>query len=500
MSLCPSLTLRLGQRQLKPRTRAHYRNLLDKHILPTFARTPLRSISPTMVRGWYASLSPDTPTLRAHAYGLVRAILHTAVYDGEISANPAHIRGAGTTTRAVAITPATLDELTTLVAAMPPRRQAMILLAGWCGLRFGEITELRRKDLDLHRGTVHVHRAVTRVDGHYVITTPKSAAGRRDVALPPHLIPALQHHLDQHTAPDPEALVFPASGDPTRHLAPASLYKTFYRARNEAGRPDLRWHDLRHTGAVLAAHTGATLAELMNRLGHSTPQAALRYQHATNDPRHPNRRRPQPTRQRQQSAGSRTVGGALRHQRPPRRGLARGLKVPHFGAHCGLTVTAQKGRGPRCTPPRRGVVPVVVHFGPIRRMSCLWPSLSGPWRSPMRSCVPDATRVYPGGEKSDPTGHGDGVALLGGDVVVVGVLRVVAEVDPHPAGLARRKTLSVVWSSVMGSRRRCTRRSSQPRRRSSVGWPRLDPCRLAVRRCRDRPCRPWRGRRRSNTP
>ena len=273
----------LTQRQLKPRTRAHYRSLLDKQILPTFARTPLRSISPTIVRRWHSTLSPDTPTLRAHAYGLLRAILHTAVYDGEITANPAHIRGAGTTTRAVAITPATLDQLTTLVAAMPPRRQAMILLAAWCGLRFGEITELRRKDLDLDRGTVHVHRAVTRVDGHYVITTPKSAAGRRDVALPPHLIPALQHHLDQHTAPDKEALLFPAAGDPTRHLAPASLYKTFYRARAIAGRPDLRWHDLRHTGAVLAAHTGATLAELMNRLGHSTPQAALRYQHATND-------------------------------------------------------------------------------------------------------------------------------------------------------------------------------------------------------------------------
>ena len=187
----------------------------------------------------------------------------------------------------MAITPATLDQLTTLVQAMPPRRQAMILLAAWCGLRFGEITELRRKDLDLdvaqQCGIVRVHRAVTRVDGEYVITTPKSAAGRRDVALPPHLIPALQDHLDHHTPPGAEALLFPAAGDPTKHLAPASLYKTFYRARERAGRPDLRWHDLRHTGAVLAAHTGATLAELMNRLGHSTPAAALRYQHAIND-------------------------------------------------------------------------------------------------------------------------------------------------------------------------------------------------------------------------
>jgi integrase len=66
-------------------------------------------------------------------------------------------------------------------------------------------------------------------------------------------------------------------------LAPSSLYKVFYPARKAAGRPDLRWHDLRHTGAVLAAATGATLAQLMARLGHSTAGAALRYQHAAED-------------------------------------------------------------------------------------------------------------------------------------------------------------------------------------------------------------------------
>ena len=163
----------------------------------------------------------------------------------------------------------------------------MILLAAWCGCGSGEITELRRKDLTLdveqQLGLVRVHRAVTRVDGQFLITTPKSTAGHRDVALPPHLIPALQHHLDLYTEAGREALLFPATGDPSKHLAPASLYKSFYRARSIAARPDLRWHDLRHTGAVLAAHTGATLAELMNRLGHSTPTAALRYQHAIND-------------------------------------------------------------------------------------------------------------------------------------------------------------------------------------------------------------------------
>jgi len=51
--------------------------------------------------------------------------------------------------------------------------------------------------------------------------------------------------------------------DGNLHMAPSTLYKVYYPAREAAGRKDLRWHDLRHTGAVLAAQTGATLAELM---------------------------------------------------------------------------------------------------------------------------------------------------------------------------------------------------------------------------------------------
>jgi integrase len=66
-------------------------------------------------------------------------------------------------------------------------------------------------------------------------------------------------------------------------MHPRTFGKAFDKARAAAERPDLHFHDLRHTGAVLAAQTGATLAELMARLGHSTPGAAMRYQHAAAD-------------------------------------------------------------------------------------------------------------------------------------------------------------------------------------------------------------------------
>ncbi len=268
----------LTQRDLKDRTREHYRRLLDTQLLPTLGGLPLASITADDVRRWHTAAGTTTPTLRAHAYGLLRTILGAAASDSKIGANPCVIRGAGSARRVHKIRPATLPELAKLVEATPAAYQAMILLASWCALRFGELTELRRKDIHLDTGVIHVERGVVRAGGGFQVTTPKSDAGVRDVHVPPHLLPGLQDHLDRHVEPGRDALLFPAAHG--GHLAPATLYRWFYKAREAAGRTDLRFHDLRHSGAVLAAATGATLAELMARLGHSTPAAAMRYQHA----------------------------------------------------------------------------------------------------------------------------------------------------------------------------------------------------------------------------
>jgi integrase len=101
-----------------------------------------------------------------------------------------------------------------------------------------------------------------------------------NAGTPPHIIPLIEAHLAKYVDTGRDSLIFPAFDNPEGHLQPSTLYRHWYRARDKAGRPDLRWHDLRHSGAVLAAATGASLAELMERLGHATPAAAMRYQHA----------------------------------------------------------------------------------------------------------------------------------------------------------------------------------------------------------------------------
>ena len=286
----------ISQRDLKPRTFEHYGKILDRHLLPAFGGERIGSLASDQIKDWYSSFGSDTPTLRAHTYGLLRTILNTAVEDGVIPANPCHIRGAGSAKRAIKIREASLVELEIIIREMPERFQAMVCLATWCAMRFGELVELRRKDLEINLdadyGVIRIRRGAARTTGKTIYGSPKSLAGIRDVAIPPHLLPLLEDHLSRFVDESPNGLLFSGRGGKT--LQPSTLYGSleytdekgrvhpawgFYNARNIAGRDDLRWHDLRHTGAVYAALEGATLPELMGRLGHSSPAAAMRYQH-----------------------------------------------------------------------------------------------------------------------------------------------------------------------------------------------------------------------------
>lgn len=272
---------------MRPRTVEHYAQLLDKHILPTFAAHTVDDITVRDVRAWHSGMRDTTgPTARAHAYSLLRAILASAIADGYITTNPCQIKGAGDAARASTTTVATLDELDALRDAMPEHLRALVLLAAWCGLRFGEATELRRQDLELDveadppTGIVHVRRGVVRTKAGRLVGDPKSQAGRRPVVIPSHVVLDVADHLERFAAPGRDGLLFPGRRN-REQLAHSSMSKPFNRAREAIGRPDLRFHDLRHTGLTLAAQAGATLAELMARAGHSTSAAALRYQHAT---------------------------------------------------------------------------------------------------------------------------------------------------------------------------------------------------------------------------
>ncbi len=267
---------RTAVRGLKPKTVSEYQRYLDRLIYPTLGELRLKDVTPAAIRAWIGKLNAKTPRINEHAYALVKTIFATAVQDELLDRNPCRermrkpVRHIGE--------PATLDELALLVAAMPERLRLMIELAAWCALRFGEVAELRRGDVDLKNGEIRVSRAVQWVDGKKIVAAPK-ADSVRVVAFPPHIGEAIKEHLRKHAQWGKDGLLFPTTHG-EQYRAPTFHQAYFRKAREAAGRPDLRFHDLRHTGATLAAASGATLAELMQRLGHSTVSAALAYQHA----------------------------------------------------------------------------------------------------------------------------------------------------------------------------------------------------------------------------
>jgi integrase len=140
----------------------------------------------------------------------MKAIMSTAVDDGILGWNPCRVRGAGQD-RSPERPVLSVGEVVALVEAVPERYRALVLLAAFGSLRWGELAALRRCDIDSAHGTVRVERSLTELSGGYLVGPPKSAAGKRVVVIPAVIRPALADHLATFTASQPDALVFTSS-------------------------------------------------------------------------------------------------------------------------------------------------------------------------------------------------------------------------------------------------------------------------------------------------
>jgi integrase len=263
------------ERNIKPRTRDEYRAKLRLHVNDSIGRHEISAVTPAMVRSWYAALGTEHVRRNSHVYALLHGIFATATKDGLLQSNPCQIAKAmNPPTRRQAII-LDVPEIAKLADAVPQRFRAMILISAWCGLRFGEVTELRRRDVDELVEVISVSRAVTRTRDGYQVATTKSGMART-VVVPPHVRADIKHHLDAHTAPGADALLFPNGAG--QHLNDTVFRRfTFGPAIKAIGREGIRVHDLRHFQGTMIARVG-NLPESMARLGHSTVRASLIYQ------------------------------------------------------------------------------------------------------------------------------------------------------------------------------------------------------------------------------
>jgi integrase len=275
----------LAAKDIAESTRELYERTIRLHIEPALGTVALAELDADDVAEWWASLPRGQRRMRAQSYSLLSDLCKAAVARGLLGENPCSIKGARAAPTEHEVVVATPDQVMAAVAAMPAHLAIALILGASCHLRSGELRELRRRDLDLTGAvlghpSVHISRAVARVRGRYVVGPTKTGKARR-VALPPGAVTALEAHLADHVEPGPDGLIIHKGGDASAHIVESNFAAKWRRAFGKAGLPPgFRFHDLRHTGLTWLAGAGATVRELMDAAGHSTPEMAMRYQHS----------------------------------------------------------------------------------------------------------------------------------------------------------------------------------------------------------------------------
>ena len=312
---------------LSPKTQQGYASVLANHVLPRWGDVRVAAIDAKSIQKWVNDLSAERHAETVHhAYTVLRQTLKIAVAHKLIVANPctpeaitlpSKMAARSTQPGQLALT---APELRKLADAMPEHWRTPTLVAGWCGLRAGELWALRRADYDPLHGTLTVRYALKDIGGR-LIAGPTKTSQTRSLTVPEPLQPML---LAAATAPgpkprpirpskrgqprparrypaitdgqlttttnaaDPDRLLFTTpQGTPVQHT---NFYERTFRPVVVKLWPPphrlstLRWHDLRHTAASLAVAATGNLAIVQKRLGHSSITTTFdRYHHLLPD-------------------------------------------------------------------------------------------------------------------------------------------------------------------------------------------------------------------------
>jgi integrase len=278
-----------GADGLSPATRRIYGDNLRLHVYPVLGDHPIGGITTEVCDRWLGELRKKdsrqggrlSPASVHQTYRTLHRVLEVATRTRRIGRNPLDGVEAPKLS-SIEMRFLNHTELASLADAIAPRYQAFVLIAGYCGLRMGELRGLRRRDVDLLHRTIMVTQQLVDVQGGgFEVTKLKTRKARRSVPVPPHVLGVLEDHLasDGYGQPGSDGLVFTSpDGEPLR---PENFRRREWRpACERASIPPLRIHDLRHTCASLAIAAGADVLVLQRMLGHASAAMTLdRYGH-----------------------------------------------------------------------------------------------------------------------------------------------------------------------------------------------------------------------------
>jgi len=246
---------------VKPRTLERYEDHRDV-ITRMLGDVPVGALDYDRVQRFVNDLRavPYAPKTIRGIYGVLGLILAHASRSGKI--HKAIPRPTLPRVERPLLTIPTRHQVEQLAVASDARLWAPVILAGYCGLREGEMLALLREDVHLDESApwLLVRHARNKTSG---ATESTKTERIRRVYLPARVVEAVDQHLTEYAG----ELVVPASA--------SVLQKSWERSRHKCGLDAVRFHDLRHAAASMMIAAGLNVLQVSKQLGHATPTQTL---------------------------------------------------------------------------------------------------------------------------------------------------------------------------------------------------------------------------------
>ena len=276
---------------LAPRTAEGYEHIIRRHFIPALGNMTLTQLKPEHLQRYYSEKLTDgrcdgkgglSPKTVRHHHVTLHDALQGAVKWGLLSRNPADAVSPPRVQRSEMKTWDEDDIAHFLEATNETPYHCLFYLALFTGMRRSELLGLKWNDVDLILGEVSVTRSLHHLrDGSIVFRSPKTAKGRRTVALPPSAILVLKEHWERQKL-DRVMLGIPLTDDALvfaqldgRPLLPDTVTHAWINLVRRSGLKPIRLHDARHSHASLMLKQGVHPKIVQERLGHASIQITL---------------------------------------------------------------------------------------------------------------------------------------------------------------------------------------------------------------------------------
>ena len=279
-------------KKIKPRTAESYQIIVRNHLKPALGATRLDLLSPHTIQSFYNQLTDVkqlSPKTVKNIHGVLHKALQQALRNKYIAFNPAEACELPRIEKAQ-IQPLDDDQIRAFLHAIRGHRFEFLFLSVlFTGMREGEILGLQWDRINFTKGTILIDTQLQKVVGkkEYNLVSTKNGKGR-SITLPPFVLSTLkqvrrqqlENQLRYGECYTQSNFVF--TNELGQHLTAKQVYDAFKKVAAQIGRPDARFHDLRHSYAVVSIKSGDDIKTVQENLGHATAAFTLDiYGHVT---------------------------------------------------------------------------------------------------------------------------------------------------------------------------------------------------------------------------